>query len=93
MSADVTATGAPAENTVMARKKAQPSFEHALNELQQLVERLESGTLPLEEALDCFEQGVRLTRDCQNALQLAEQRVRTLLEHDSPKATLTDSDA
>lgn len=77
----------------MARKKASPSFEQSLNELQQLVERLESGTLPLEEALACFEQGVRLTRDCQNALQLAEQRVHILLDNNASTATPPDSNA
>lgn len=69
----------------MARKKAPLDFEHSFSELQQLVERLERGELALEEALNCFEQGVRLTRDCQNALNLAEQRVQTLLAPEAPQ--------
>jgi len=64
----------------MARQKKDPSFEQSLNELQVLVERLESGDLSLEESLATFEQGIGLTRDCQSALQDAEQRVQTLLE-------------
>ncbi len=66
----------------MARRKAAPDFEQALAELQQVVERLETGELSLEESLGCFEQGVRLTRDCQAALAQAEQKVRLLLERD-----------
>ncbi|QEY57832.1 exodeoxyribonuclease VII small subunit [Pseudomonas sp. C27(2019)] len=64
----------------MARQKKDPRFEQSLNELQVLVERLESGDLSLEESLATFEQGIGLTRDCQSALQDAEQRVQTLLE-------------
>ncbi len=64
----------------MARQKKAPSFEQSLNDLQELVERLESGDLSLEESLATFEQGIGLTRECQSALQDAEQRVQTLLE-------------
>jgi len=66
----------------MPRKKNAPPFEQSLSELQTLVERLESGELPLEEALAAFEQGVKLTRECQEALAQAEQKVKMLLEQD-----------
>ena len=65
----------------MARKKA-ADFETSLAELQTLVERLESGELSLEDSLGAFEQGIRLTRDCQAALAQAEQKVQQLLERD-----------
>jgi exodeoxyribonuclease VII small subunit len=64
----------------MARQKKALGFEQSLNDLQVLVERLESGDLSLEESLATFEQGIGLTRECQSALQDAEQRVQTLLE-------------
>ncbi|TWH64850.1 exodeoxyribonuclease VII small subunit [Azomonas agilis] len=64
----------------MARKKHTPSFEQQLECLQQQVERLESGTLPLEEALECFEQGIRLIKECQSLLSQAEQRIQTLTQ-------------
>lgn len=64
----------------MARKKAAVDFEKSLAELQQLVERLEGGELSLEDSLACFEQGIRLTCDCQAALSQAEQKVQILLE-------------
>lgn len=49
----------------MARKKASLDFEQSLADLQTLVERLENGELSLEDSLTAFEQGIRLTRDCQ----------------------------
>jgi len=61
-----------------ARKK--PDLEKALNELEQLVEELESGDLPLEKAMQKFEEGIKLTRSCQAALKDAEQKVEILLE-------------
>ncbi|MDF3937031.1 exodeoxyribonuclease VII small subunit [Pseudomonas citronellolis] len=65
----------------MARKKA-VDFEQSLTDLQSLVERLESGELSLEDSLGAFEQGIRLTRECQAALSQAEQKVQILLERD-----------
>ncbi len=56
------------------------AFEHSLNELEKTVRELESGDLPLEQALTSFEKGIGLTRDCQKALEQAEQKVRILLE-------------
>lgn len=55
-------------------------FEQALGELEKLVERLERGDLPLDEALKTFERGVELTRHCQGALKAAQQRVEILLK-------------
>ncbi|MDU6409929.1 MAG: exodeoxyribonuclease VII small subunit [Yersiniaceae bacterium] len=72
-------------------KKAVPpaNFEAALGELEQIVTRLESGDLPLEEALNEFERGVQLARQGQQTLQQAEQRVQILLENDNdPDAPL-----
>ena len=55
-------------------------LEKSLEELEALVTRLESGDLPLEQALKEFERGVKLTRQCQSALQQAEQKVEILLK-------------
>ncbi|WP_299728706.1 exodeoxyribonuclease VII small subunit [uncultured Endozoicomonas sp.] len=57
------------------------AFEQSLAELESLVQKMESGDMSLEESLKAFEQGVRLTRDCQKALSDAEQKVHKLLEH------------
>jgi len=55
-------------------------FEAAMRDLEEIVERLERGDLPLEESLAAFERGVLLTRSCQSALKEAEQKVEILLQ-------------
>ncbi|MCY0967204.1 exodeoxyribonuclease VII small subunit [Parathalassolituus penaei] len=55
-------------------------FEQAMADLEQLVSRMERGDLTLEESLQTFEQGIRLTNACQQALSSAEQRVQVLIE-------------
>ncbi|MGK0405393.1 MAG: exodeoxyribonuclease VII small subunit [Oleispira sp.] len=55
-------------------------FEESLAELESLVERMESGEMSLEDSLKAFEQGIKYTRDCQNALTKAEQKVQLLLQ-------------
>lgn len=76
----------------MARKKTAPDFEQSLGELQSLVERLESGELSLEESLAAFEQGIRLTRECQGALGQAEQKVQMLLGNGEQRVPFTPGD-
>ncbi|BBQ85043.1 MULTISPECIES: exodeoxyribonuclease VII small subunit [Enterobacteriaceae] len=73
------------------KNEAPASFETALTELEQIVNRLESGSLPLEEALNEFERGVQLARQGQSKLQQAEQRVQILLadNEDSPLTPFT----
>jgi len=56
-----------------------PDFEQSLTELEALVTKLEQGDVPLEEALQTFERGVALTRQCQTALRTAQQKVEVLL--------------
>ncbi len=74
--------GAPsdAQPATSAGSVTAPDFEQALAELENLVERLEGGDLPLEEALQTFERGVTLTRQCQTALKSAQQKVEILLK-------------
>ena len=56
------------------------NLEKSLADLEKLVEELESGDLPLEKAMKKFEEGIKLTRGCQAALQEAEQKVEILLQ-------------
>jgi exodeoxyribonuclease VII small subunit len=72
-------------------------FEQSLAELESLVERMESGEMTLEDSLKAFEQGIKYTRDCQNALAKAEQKVQLLLQKNGqmeaqPFATPTAGD-
>lgn len=64
----------------MATKKKNVDFEKSLSELDRLVTAMEGGEMSLEESLKSFEQGVKLTRECQQALQEAEQKVELLLQ-------------
>ena len=56
------------------------NLEKALADLESLVDELESGDLPLEKAMKKFEDGIKLTRNCQAALKDAEQKVEILLQ-------------
>lgn len=62
-----------------AGKNAIPDFESALKELETLVERMEQGETSLEDSLKDFERGIELTRQCQQALKSAEQKVQQLI--------------
>ena len=54
------------------------NFESSLEELERIVRELERGDLPLEKSLDLFEQGVKLSRACQQRLSEAERRIEML---------------
>lgn len=68
------------KTTAAAADENGVQFETALAELERLVERLESGEQSLEDALQDFERGIALTRQCQQALKTAELRVQQLLQ-------------
>lgn len=72
------------------RKTREPEgisgFEASLGELEQLVERLETGEQSLEQALQDFERGIALTRQCQQALRDAELRVQQLLQRNGDES-------
>jgi len=55
------------------------SFESSLEELERIVRELEQGELPLEKSLELFEQGVKLSRECQDRLNQAERRIEILM--------------
>ena len=62
----------------MAKRKF--NFENALIELEETVDKMEEGDLSLEDSLLAFEKGIKLTRECQKALEQAEQKVSLLEE-------------
>jgi exodeoxyribonuclease VII small subunit len=55
-------------------------FEKSLSDLEDIITGMEKGELSLEESLKKFEIGIKLTRDCQSALNQAEQTVKILVE-------------
>ena len=75
-----------------AKKNSPLPFEMALAELESLVGQLEQGELTLDDALQRFERGIALVRDCQHALQAAEQKVDQLIERNG-RLAITPFDA
>lgn len=68
-------------------------FEKKLKRLEDIVEKMESGDLSLDDSLKLFEEGVKLSRDCQGQLTAAEEKVKVLLSVDSDgKAVTRDFD-
>ncbi|MBA3354483.1 MAG: exodeoxyribonuclease VII small subunit [Pyrinomonadaceae bacterium] len=64
----------------MTINEPQPrTFEASLEALEQIVRELEEGDLALEKSLELFEQGIRLSRECQERLSQAERRIEVLL--------------
>lgn len=59
------------------------SFESKIQRLDEIVKSMETGELPLEESLKLFEEGVKLSRQCQSELEAAEQKVEILLNSET----------
>ncbi len=70
----------------MADKKL--TFEASLKELEKIVRRLEDGDASLEDSLKLFEDGVRLSRECQERLNQAERRIEILLKDENGNPSL-----
>lgn len=64
----------------MPRSKKNTNFEQSLSDLEALVNEMEAGDLSLEDSLKAFEKGITLTRECQDSLSAAEQKVQMLVE-------------
>jgi len=63
-------------------KKNNKSIEARLSELEAILEELESGDLELDQALKRFEQGVKLSRECQKTLEDAEMKIKILMDNE-----------
>ncbi len=59
------------------------TFESALKKLEETVDKLEEGSIPLDEALTTFESGVRWSRECSKFLENAEQRIETIIKNEN----------
>jgi exodeoxyribonuclease VII small subunit len=60
--------------------KKNKSIEGKLKQLEEILEELESGELELDDALKKFEQGIKLSRDCQKTLEQAELKIKVLMD-------------
>lgn len=68
------------------------SFETSLAELEQIVGKLERGDLPLEESLELFEKGIKLSRECRERLTKAERRIEILMKDADGELTAGEID-
>lgn len=73
----------------MSEEKVEVSFESSLKELEEAVERLESGNLPLGDALKYFEAGLKASNVCRERLEEAKQRVDVLIKESGGGLNLT----
>ena len=71
-------------------KPEEKSFEQALKRLEEIVERLESGELSLDESLALFQEGIGLSRSCSNRLNDAEGRIQKMVRVEDGKYILED---
>ena len=62
----------------MSKKNEEMSFEVAVSRLQEIVEKLEQGQTPLDDSLQLFEEGVKLSRYCHNKLDEIERKIEVL---------------
>lgn len=73
-------------------KEKSLDFEKSLEKLEKIIEALEDGELPLNESIKTFEEGVKLTKHCQDLLSKAELKIQKLLEKDDGSLDLEDFD-
>jgi exodeoxyribonuclease VII small subunit len=75
----------------MKKSDEQPkTFEASLEALEEIVQQLEGGDLPLEKSLELFEDGIRLSRQCQERLNQAERRIEVLLRDNQGRPVVTE---
>ena len=64
---------------------AKKTFEQAMKQLEQIVQDLESGDMPLEKAIKTFEEGVQLSKFCSQKLDETEKRITILMQNSDGK--------
>ncbi|WP_040951337.1 exodeoxyribonuclease VII small subunit [Gorillibacterium massiliense] len=80
----------------MAKETEELSFEQAMEKLELIVARLENGDVPLEKAIDLFQEGMQLSQLCGNKLEQVERKIEMLVEENGAlvkKPFATDNSA
>ncbi|WP_034758033.1 exodeoxyribonuclease VII small subunit [Rossellomorea vietnamensis] len=70
----------------MAKSKEELSFETAMNQLEEIVEKLEEGEVPLEKALEFYQKGMNLSKYCHDTLQKAENQLTKMMTDEGEKS-------
>lgn len=71
---------------------ANPTFEESLQELEQIVNQLEQGDIPLEEALQAFQKGMKLSKECQDTLTKAEKTLTKMMSETNEEVLFEEAD-
>lgn len=71
---------------------ANPTFEESLQELEQIVTRLEQGDVPLEEALAAFQQGMILSKQCKDTLTKAEKTLTKIMTEANEEVSFEEAE-
>ncbi|MBY9081504.1 exodeoxyribonuclease VII small subunit [Paenibacillus sp. HN-1] len=66
----------------MAKEEAELGFEEAMDQLELIVRELEHGDVPLEKAIDLFQQGMKLSQLCGSKLEQVERKIEMIVEED-----------
>ncbi|MDD3627882.1 MAG: exodeoxyribonuclease VII small subunit [bacterium] len=77
----------------MSTKKKDLTFEDAFQHLEEIVEQLESGDLTLEQSLEKFEEGIKLSRVCTEKLENAQKKIEVLMKDSGGKFSFEDLDS
>jgi len=88
---DTETDGAPRGETAIPEDVAAMTFEQALDELETLVRRLESGDVELDESIAAYERGARLKAHCERKLAEARQKVETIARTPDGGVTVTET--
>ncbi|KPL59644.1 MULTISPECIES: exodeoxyribonuclease VII small subunit [Rossellomorea] len=70
----------------MAKSKEELSFETAMDQLEEIVEKLEEGEVPLEKALEFYQKGMDLSKYCHDTLQKAENQLTKMMTDEGEKS-------
>jgi exodeoxyribonuclease VII small subunit len=75
-----------------AKKLDKNSLEHSLKRLEEIVESLEHGNAPLDDAVNLYEEGIRISKECAEKLKLAELKIKKLSKSIEGQFTLNESE-
>ncbi|CEH32168.1 exodeoxyribonuclease VII small subunit [Aneurinibacillus migulanus] len=72
----------------MGKKKTEVPFEEAMKQLEEVVQQLEAGDVPLEKAIALFQEGMELSKQCSEKLTDVEQKIEMLLEQEGERVAV-----
>ncbi|PRO66712.1 exodeoxyribonuclease VII small subunit [Alkalicoccus urumqiensis] len=76
----------------MSEEQENHTFETSMRQLEEIVQRLEKGDVPLEEAMELFQEGMKLSKDCHERLTKVEKQMTDVLSEDGSLSTLPEEE-